>query len=73
VPNQHAPKFGKPVRDDQASKALQRAHESFAELLLEEVAHSLGSDPGIALEQELRGLDLLKYLRPAQQRRREAR
>jgi RNA polymerase sigma-70 factor (ECF subfamily) len=68
-----AAKLGKPVRADHVRKALQRAHESFAELLLEDVAHSLGPDPGVALEQELRELDLLKYCRQALERRREAR
>jgi RNA polymerase sigma-70 factor (ECF subfamily) len=66
-------RLGKPVRADQVRKALQRAHEGFAELLLEEVTLSLGPDPGVALEQELRELDLWKYCRQALERRREAR
>jgi hypothetical protein len=61
------------VRADQVRKALQRARESFAGLLLEEVARSLGPEPGVALEQELRELDLLKYCQPALVRHREGR
>jgi DNA-directed RNA polymerase specialized sigma24 family protein len=65
-----AAQLGQPVRADQVRKALQRAHEGFAAMLLEEVARSLGPDPDVTLEQELRELDLLKYCRSALERRR---
>lgn len=65
-----ARKLGKPVRDDQVRKALQRAHSNFAELLLDEVARSLGPDSGeVSLEQELRELGLLGYCQAALGRR----
>jgi RNA polymerase sigma-70 factor (ECF subfamily) len=48
---------------------LHRARENFADLLVDEVARSLGSaDPG-KLEQELIELDLLDYCRPSLARR----
>ena len=48
---------------------LHRAREKFADLLVDEVARSLGSaDPG-KLEQELVELDLLDYCRPSLARR----
>lgn len=66
-----ATRLGKPVRADQVRKALQRAHDGFAGLLLEEVARSLGTESGVDLEQELRELDLLKFCQSALERRRE--
>ncbi len=51
-------------------KTLQRAHEKFADLLVDEVARSLGASESEAIAEELRTLDLLKYCRSAMQRRR---
>ena len=48
---------------------LHRAREKFAELLLEEVIHSLHRPTVQRLEQELAGLGLFDYCRPALQRR----
>lgn len=45
-------------------KTLQRAHEKFARLLVDEVATSLGTD-GARVEDELAELELLKYCRAA--------
>jgi hypothetical protein len=50
-------------------KALQRAHAKFAELLVDRVAESLTDPTPAELEDELRALDLLKYCRPALERR----
>src|SRR5262249_24800868 len=49
-------------------KALQRAHDRFADLLLQEVAHSLPLVSREALRQELQDLDLLKYCQSALER-----
>lgn len=58
------------VTPEWVRKALQRAHEKFADLLVEEVAVSLGgAAPAAELEAELRELDLLKYCRDALARR----
>lgn len=61
--------FGKPISAAWVRKSLQRAHEKFADLLLEEVACSLESANHEDLETELRELDLLKYCRNALERR----
>ena len=50
-------------------KTLQRAHAKFADLLVEEVARSLGAGEAEAIGEELRTLDLLKYCRTALERR----
>ena len=50
-------------------KALQRSHAKFAELLVEEVAISLGEPSREELAKELGELDLLKYCRSALERR----
>ncbi len=61
--------FGQAFTADGVRKTLERAHKKFAELLVEEVACSLGSPSGVELESELRELDLLKYCRSALARR----
>jgi RNA polymerase sigma factor (sigma-70 family) len=65
--------LGKPMRADQVRKAIQRAHERFAALLLDEVARSLGPDSKVPLVDELRELDLLKYCQSSLVRRDRAR
>jgi DNA-directed RNA polymerase specialized sigma24 family protein len=50
---------------DGVRKTLQRARAKFAQLLMEEVAHSLQDPTEQQLEQELRDLGLLAYCRPA--------
>ncbi len=64
-----AARLGTPMRPDQVRKALQRAHAKFAELLVEEVAASLGDPSPEELAEEVRELDLLKYCRSAVERR----
>jgi RNA polymerase sigma factor (sigma-70 family) len=61
--------LGKPISAALVRKALQRAHEKFADLLLEEVAGSLEDAGPEELENELRELDLLRYCRSALERR----
>jgi RNA polymerase sigma-70 factor (ECF subfamily) len=64
--------LGKEMTELAVRKALQRARERFADLLLEEVARSLQSslqDSTVeAIEQELIDLDLLAYCRSALER-----
>jgi hypothetical protein len=50
-------------------KAIQRAHEKFADLLVKEVEESLDAPTAAELTEELRNLDLLKYCRSALERR----
>jgi RNA polymerase sigma-70 factor (ECF subfamily) len=50
-------------------KTLQRARERFANLLIEEVAHSLDQPTDAGLEQELIDLGLRRYCRPVLARR----
>ena len=61
--------LGKPLTAAWVRKNLQRAHEKFADLLLDEVAASLEDAKGEALNEELRELDLLKYCQSAVARR----
>lgn len=61
--------LAKPVSADWVRKNLQRGHEKFAELLIEEVARSLEGATTEQLERELRDIDLLKYCRSALERR----
>jgi RNA polymerase sigma-70 factor (ECF subfamily) len=51
---------------------LHRARDRFGELLVEEVAHSLGTSDPAELEQELLDLNLLSYCRSALERRTRA-
>ena len=62
--------LGNPMRPDQVRKALERSHAKFAELLVDEVASSLGNPTPEELAEEVRELDLLKYCRSALDRRR---
>jgi RNA polymerase sigma-70 factor (ECF subfamily) len=62
-------RFGTAMRPDQVRKALQRAHARFADLMVDEVAASLGNPSREELTDELRELDLLKYCRSALERR----
>lgn len=50
-------------------KLLQRARQQFADLLLDEIAHSLGDPTRSELEQELAELQLMHYCRGAVDRR----
>jgi DNA-directed RNA polymerase specialized sigma24 family protein len=65
---QLAARLGTSMRPDQVRKALQRSHAKFAELLVDEVATSLGVPSRDELADELRELDLLKYCRSALER-----
>jgi RNA polymerase sigma-70 factor (ECF subfamily) len=60
--------FGRKFTADGVRKTLQRAREKFAELLLDDVLHSLDNPTPQQLEQELRDLGLLAYCRPALER-----
>jgi RNA polymerase sigma-70 factor (ECF subfamily) len=64
--------LGKPMTAVNVRKALQRAHDRFADLLLDEIACSLGSSAPAAMRVELTELDLLKYCRQALERRETA-
>jgi RNA polymerase sigma factor (sigma-70 family) len=59
-----ARQLGKPVTADGVRQTLRRARVLFAELLVAEVAHSLGSPDPHLVEQELGELGLLAYCRP---------
>lgn len=60
---------GKPMKAGAARVLLHRAREAFAELLLEEVAHSLPEARADQLEEELIALNLLEYCRPILEKR----
>ncbi len=62
----------KPMTAVNVRKALQRAHDRFADLLLDEIACSLGSSAPAEMRAELTELDLLKYCRQALERREQA-
>jgi RNA polymerase sigma-70 factor (ECF subfamily) len=62
-------KLGKAVNSAWVRKTLQRAHDKFADLLLEEVAQSLAEATPAVLRQELQELDLLRYCSSALERR----
>jgi DNA-directed RNA polymerase specialized sigma24 family protein len=66
---QLAARLGKPFTAAHVRVTLQRAREKFAELLLDEVAHSLGACTEAELVQELHALRLLKLCAPALERR----
>lgn len=53
---------------DGVRQALHRARDRFADLLVDEIAHSLETPTQDALAEELRELDLLAYCQPAVQR-----
>ena len=62
-------RLGISLRSDQVRKALQRSHAKFAELLLDEVAITMGEPSRAELAEELREVELLKYCRSALERR----
>ncbi len=64
-------RLGKPMNAGAARVLLHRARESFAEFLLEEVAHSLPNADRESLQQELIDLNLYEYCRPAFEQRDE--
>jgi RNA polymerase sigma-70 factor (ECF subfamily) len=61
--------LGRSLTADWVRKTVQRAHGKYADLLIEEVAQSLGTTAPEALRQELQELDLLRYCRSALARR----
>jgi hypothetical protein len=62
-------KLGKPLTATGVRVTLHRAREKFSDLLLDEVAHSLGNCTETELVQELRALRLLQLCVPALERR----
>jgi RNA polymerase sigma factor (sigma-70 family) len=60
--------LGKSVTPEAARQMLHRAREQFADLLLNEVAHSLSNPSPEQLEQELTDLGLIAYCRSALKR-----
>ncbi len=62
-------RLGRPVTAAGVRQTLHRARERFAELLLEEVAQTLGNSADSDLEQELIELNLLTYCQDALGRR----
>jgi len=79
-PDMHSPemaeklttRLGKPITAAWVRKSLERAHDKFADLLLDEVAISLETSTKEELEEELKELDLLKYCRAALERRKNS-
>jgi RNA polymerase sigma-70 factor (ECF subfamily) len=65
-------RLGRPLTAAGVRQVLHRARVRFADLLLGEVARSLGRGAAAELEQELSDLKLLKYCRPALQKYRGA-
>ena len=61
--------LGKPITAVAIRQVLHRAREKFADLLLEEVAHSLEDSSNAQMEHELIDLGLYEYCRPALERR----
>jgi RNA polymerase sigma factor (sigma-70 family) len=68
---QLGPRLGKTLTAAAVRQILHRAREKFADLLVEEVAHSLGNPTDDQLEQEFTDLGLLEHCRPALERRRK--
>jgi RNA polymerase sigma-70 factor (ECF subfamily) len=62
-------KLGKPCSVAATRQALHRAREKFADILLQEVIHSLDNPTPDEVEQELADLGLLGYCESARQRR----
>lgn len=63
--------LGKPMKAGAARVLLHRAREAFADLLLDEVAHSLPESNRQRVEEELIDLNLLEYCRPALEKKSE--
>lgn len=61
--------LGKEISAPLVRKSLQRAHDKFADLLLDEVAVSMEASTKEELTQELKELDLLRYCTSALDRR----
>jgi RNA polymerase sigma-70 factor (ECF subfamily) len=61
--------LGKPLTAAGVRQTLHRAREKYADLLLDEVAHSLDKPTVEQIEQELDDLGLLEHCRPALSRR----
>jgi RNA polymerase sigma-70 factor (ECF subfamily) len=57
--------LGKPVTPVAVRQLVHRARIKFADLLIDEAAHSLESPSAAAVTEELRDLNLLEYCRPA--------
>ncbi len=64
-------RLNKPFTAGHVRVALHRAREKFADLLLAEVAHSLGTPTDAQLVRELRDLDLLRFCNRSLERRRK--
>ncbi len=64
-----AAELGRPVTAAGVRQTLHRAREKFADLLIDEVAHTLGNPTREELEEELSDLGLLPYCRPVLERR----
>ncbi len=62
--------LGKPLTPDSVRQKLHRARGMFAELLLDEVAHSVEPPTAELVEEELRELNLWVYCQPALERHR---
>lgn len=65
IAEQMTKRMGRPVTETAVRKTLQRARERFAELLIDEVARSIGSSAREDIAAELGELDLLTYCQPA--------
>jgi RNA polymerase sigma-70 factor (ECF subfamily) len=66
---QLGPRLGRQLTATAVRQMLHRAREKFADLLVEEVAHSLGNPTDEQLEEEFQELGLLEHCRPALERR----
>ena len=62
-------RLGRPVSAESFRQTLHRARDRFADLLLDEVAQTLGDSVDDDLEQELIDLNLLTYCQDALRRR----
>ena len=62
-------KLGKPLNAGGVRQTLHRAREKFAELVLDEVVHSLEQPTADQVREELTELGLLEYCQPALERR----
>ena len=69
IADQLKDRLDKPMTAGGVRKALERAHDQFADLLVEEVARSLDPANTDQIESELQELDLLRYCRSALARR----
>jgi RNA polymerase sigma factor (sigma-70 family) len=63
-------KLGKPINAGAVRVLLHRARDAFAEVLLDDVTHSLEGQSLDEIEEELIELNLLEYCKPALDRRR---